>query len=182
MTPAESARANAISLEVKKDGLAQRQSGDWVVRLTVAGIDMHERIMKAPMGTRFVCVLVEVDDNEEPKEAPAQEQHKPSPEKAAGLHSPSPEDRPHFGKSYAQRIAITCGERAFQVFLYNQGHNFHCDAPAPGDKAAAAAAVRKFCEVDSRREIREGTKAGNRWLILQSGYRAWMDGPRAGVA
>ena len=50
MNEAERARENAISFEVKKDGLQQRQSGDWVLRVTVAAIDMHQVIVNAPMG------------------------------------------------------------------------------------------------------------------------------------
>ena len=44
MREAQAARRNAISLEVKKDGLQQRQSGDWMLRFTVAAVDMDRRI------------------------------------------------------------------------------------------------------------------------------------------
>jgi hypothetical protein len=75
-TPARQARENAISFEVKKDGLQQRQSGDWVLRLTVQAVDMDQRITTAPMGTRFVCALVEVGDDEMPVDHKAMDRDK----------------------------------------------------------------------------------------------------------
>jgi hypothetical protein len=66
MTPADLARKNAISLEAKKDALAQRQNGDWKVSFTVQGIDMDTRLTQAPMGTRYAVVLVEIGDDELP--------------------------------------------------------------------------------------------------------------------
>ena len=48
MTPSELARQNAIPLELKKDGLFQRQTRDWVLRFVVQATDMNEQIMKAP--------------------------------------------------------------------------------------------------------------------------------------
>ncbi|UGX98754.1 hypothetical protein G6321_00028020 [Bradyrhizobium barranii subsp. barranii] len=81
------ARRNTISLEVKKDGLTQRQSGDWQLRLTIAAIDMDSRITQAPMGTRFACVLVEVNDDETPVDHASMEQRqvaRPRPGEAGG--------------------------------------------------------------------------------------------------
>ncbi len=76
MTPSELARQNAIPLELKKDGLFQRQSGDWVLRFVVQATDMNEQIMKAAMGTRYQAALVEIGDDEQPaKEQPAPEPH-----------------------------------------------------------------------------------------------------------
>src|SRR5687768_14797168 len=57
---------NSIQMEVKKDGLQQRQSGDWTLRLVVQQTDIDDRLTKAPMGSRFVAVLVAIDDNEMP--------------------------------------------------------------------------------------------------------------------
>jgi len=65
---AERAVANCIKMEVKKDGLAQRQDGSWIFRVRIHPDDMDEHISRAPMGTRYQAVLVEIGDNEEPKE------------------------------------------------------------------------------------------------------------------
>src|SRR5438874_1562303 len=68
MNIADLARQNAIPLEVKKDGLQQRQNGDWVLRLVIQAADMDQRITSAAMGTRFQAALVEIGDDELPKE------------------------------------------------------------------------------------------------------------------
>lgn len=66
MSEADRARQAALSLEVKKDGLTQLQSGNWKLTLTVSPTDMPEGILSAPMGTRYMAALVEVDDTEQP--------------------------------------------------------------------------------------------------------------------
>ena len=76
MNEAQTAVNNAISFEVKKDGLQQRQSGDWKLGFTVASVDMDQRLSAAPMGTRYACVLVEVNDDETPTDHKAQDRDK----------------------------------------------------------------------------------------------------------
>jgi hypothetical protein len=75
MNQAKKARDNALQLEVKKDGLQQRQNGDWVLRFTAQNIDMHQVIVNAPMGTRFWCSLIELNDDETPVDHKAMERH-----------------------------------------------------------------------------------------------------------
>jgi hypothetical protein len=76
MNQAKKARDNALQLEVKKDGLQQRQNGDWVLRFTAQNIDMHQVIVNAPMGTRFWCSLIELNDDETPVDHKAMERDK----------------------------------------------------------------------------------------------------------
>ena len=68
MNIADKALANAIPLEVKKDGLAQRQDGSWTLRLRVHPQDAVEKIAAAPMGQRYMLAMVELNDDETPKE------------------------------------------------------------------------------------------------------------------
>ena len=99
MDVSDLARRNAISIEVKKDGLTQRQSGDWQLRLTIAAIDMDSRITAAAMGTRFACVLVEHFD------AAAIERCEPAlRERPLAVLNPRV-DRPNDGASTARRCA-----------------------------------------------------------------------------
>jgi len=149
MTEAETARNNAISFEVKKDGLQQRQSGDWQLRLTVAALDMHERITSAPMGTRFACVLVEVNDDETPRDRRG-------------------EDRSKWADLGPTRQAgIRCKEPLFWAFLTEE---LHFDV---NDEEAAARAVRSHCEVNSRREFASDSNAAVRWYQLDNAFQAW---------
>lgn len=67
-TEATIARENAIPLEVKKDGLQQRQDGSWLLRLRVHPQDSMKHIADAPMGQRYMLAMVALGDNDEPKQ------------------------------------------------------------------------------------------------------------------
>lgn len=53
MNVATEARAAALQVEVKKDGLSQLQDGSWVLKLKVHPTDMPPALLTAPMGTRY---------------------------------------------------------------------------------------------------------------------------------
>ena len=65
----------------------------------------------------------------------------------------------------AQQAGIRCGEDDFHIFLSDS-------FPYYGDDSAAF--VRVYCGVDSRRLIHKGTRAGQRWNLLESSYQAWL--------
>jgi hypothetical protein len=150
MHQAMKAVENAISLEVKKDGLFQRQSGDWQLRFTVAAIDMHQRVTSAPMGTRFACVLVEISDNEEPVDHKAKERDKwreLGPARQAGLR---------------------CKDPVFWAFLEAERYDV-------SDEPQAADAVRDICGVASRSDLNAVTQSAARlsWHDLDNRFQAW---------
>ena len=147
MNPSELALRNAIPLEVKKDGLQQRQNGDWVLRLVIQAADMDARITTAAMGTRFVAAMVEVGDDELPKLA------KPK----ATWADVTP----------AAQAGIRCEEPMFRAFL-QEVRNF-----SAGDAEQAAAAVRAICCVESRTELSSNHKARVIWHQLDQQYQAW---------
>lgn len=142
---------NAISLEVKKDGLQQRQGGDWMLRFTVAAVDMDQRITQAPMGTRYQCVLVEVNDDESPIDHKAQERDK--------WRDLGP----------ARQAGMRCKEPTFWAYLSEEKGYPIADEPD------AAEAVRDICGVASRGDL---TKPGQvharaQWHDLDFSYQAW---------
>lgn len=149
---AQKARANAISFEVKKDGLQQRQNGDWMLRLTIAGTDMDQRVTAAPMGTRFVAVLVEVNDDETPRDHNAEIRDKwrdLGPTKQAG---------------------IRCSDPVFWAFLSEEKKFADVN-----DHERAAGIVRAHCHVISRRDL---DKPGHQrarilWFDLDQEFQAW---------
>lgn len=149
---ARQANENSISLEVKKDGLQQRQSGDWMLRFTVQAIEMDRRITNAPMGTRFACVLVEINDDETPVDHKAEARDKwrdLGPVKQAGM---------------------LCKEPVFWAFLSEE-----CGGPQIKNEDAAAVVVRDICGVSSRADL---GKPGNQkqrvlWHQLDNAYQAW---------
>jgi hypothetical protein len=147
------ARENAISFEVKKDGLQQRQSGDWVLRLTLQAADMDQRITNAAMGTRFVCVLVEVNDDETPVDHRAMER-----DKWRDLGA-------------AKQAGIRCKDPVFWAYLREGMHHY----VEVNDEQSAADAVREVCGVESRSDLGKPhqTQARLRWHDLDNGFQAW---------
>jgi hypothetical protein len=151
-TPWQLAIENALSFDVKKDGLQQRQNGDWTLRLTVAEIDMHQVIVSAKMGTIFQCVLVEKGDDELPVDHRAMERDKwrdLGPAKQAG---------------------IRCKEPSFWAFLSEE-----CAGPPIHDEAAAAVMVRDICGVESRADLNKpgNSEARIAWHELDRHFQAW---------
>lgn len=151
MTIAETARANAISFEVKKDGLAQRQSGDWQLRFTVSSVDMDQRLATAPMGARFQCVLVEVNDDETPADHKTKERDK--------WRELGP----------VKQSALRCLDPVFWAFLREHLH-YHVD-----NDTQAAVAVRHFLGVTSRSELDKPGKMyeRERWHSIDYQFQAW---------
>lgn len=145
MKIADVARQNAIPLEVKKDGLQQRQNGDWVLRLVIQAADMDQRLTNAAMGTRFMAALVEVGDDEQPK----------------------PNKMDWREMTPASQAAIRCGDQQFRKYLAAE-HGLETK-----DKEEAATAVRNLCGVASRMELATNHKARALWHSIDSSYRDW---------
>ena len=145
-TPAARARTAAMQMEIKKDGLAQRQDGRWKLKVIIHPNDMPAALSLAAMGTRYMCAMVELDDDEQPIE-------RPTPEK------------PH---SLAQRAGILCNEPAFWRFL-NESH----EDDRVKDNESAATCLRNICLVDSRKNLIEDTPAGDKFRDLAAEFDAW---------
>jgi hypothetical protein len=168
MTPADHARNQAISLEAKKDALAQRQNGDWKVSFTVQGIDMDTRLTQAPMGTRYAVVLVEIGDDELP--VPAKET-RAAPRQASSPSTPTGgakrEKMDWRDMQPAAQAGIRCEEPIFVAFLKEQYEI------AWGNIPDAAALVRWICGVKSRSELGTNHKARVLWKQLDDQFQAW---------
>ncbi len=166
MTPAALARQAAISFECKKDALQQRQSGDWKISFTVQGVDMDERITRAAMGTRFMAVLVEINDDETPvspaaKESPATPQPQPQPRQAGAK-------RDWRDLQPATQAGIRCDDATFHAFLLEE---FGFDTSMESERAAVV--VRQICKVESRSEFSTSIPARLRWQALDDKFQAW---------
>ncbi len=148
MSVADRAVANAIPLEIKKDAMRQTQSGDWKITFTVQAADMDQRLTSAAMGTRFQAALVEIGDDEAPKERPK-----------------TPMDWREVQP--AAQAGIRCNDQRFRDYLaveYGEETN------TPEE---AAAALRRISKVNSRAEFSTNPKARVFWHQMDSAYRAW---------
>ena len=146
-TEADQARANAIALEVKKDGLRQRQSGDWVLSLVIAAVHMDARITGAAMGTRYQCALVEVDDDETPVDDPEKQKWR--------------------DLGPVKQAALRCRDPVFWAFLEEEKH-FQVHS-----QEEAADSVRKWCGVGSRADLAVEADARIAWYGLDNHFQAW---------
>jgi hypothetical protein len=152
MDVAEKARANAISLELKKDGLQQRQSGDWQLRFTVSSIDMDQRLAAASMGTRYAAVLVEINDDETPVDHQA--------ERRDQWRDLGP----------AKQAGIRCKEPIFWAWMMEHLHYRNV-----ASEEVAASIVRDILCVDSRADLASPGygDARTRWYELDNAFQAW---------
>ncbi len=72
-------------------------------------------------------------------------------------------------KSYAQRAAIMCENAAFGKYMDRRfGVSDHGETTAD--------ILRSFCNVESRKQIVEGSEAGRRFLELEADYGNWLKG------
>jgi len=160
------ATANAIPLEIKKDGLQQRQNGDWVMRVVIQASDMDPRLTNAPMGTRFVAALVEINEQELPVQGQPR-QEAPAKPQAVPDKPPSGAKRPYRDLPKPQQAGMRCAEAAFVAFLKEERPRDWAEAPNAVD------CVRLICEVGSRAELATNHAAGVIWHQLDSQYLAW---------
>ena len=103
-------------------------------------------------GQRFMCVLVELNDDDTPKA--------PEPEKPKG-------------GSLAQSAGVICGTEEFQRFASERANLW--DHQLSGAQNAAEY-VRQFCRVNSRADLDHRPTAKQLFGQLMADYRGWQQG------
>ena len=152
-TVAQRAVDAAMEVECKKDSLKQNQDGTWKFTLTIAPGGLPDAMMKAPPGTRYTAVFVEVDDVEEPvKRAPAAS-NKPR--------------RPFHDLPLSQQAALRCQDDRFCQFLGKQ-HDW-----TPEDKGGSAGFIYDWCTINSRADLDTDDQAAADWLRLNAEYEKY---------
>lgn len=182
MTPAELAVNNAISFECKKDALTQKQSGDWRISFTVQGVDMDARLTGAAMGTRFVAVLVAINDDEMPTTQAAKEKIKPetvSPKPSLANGKPSEkakrEPRGWQDTPIAQQAGILVNDPTFGAYL--RARHF----PEWRETSDADSCIKFMCGVTRKRDIASNHTALVLWNQIVMDYRVWGLAERVGA-
>ena len=168
---AQQAIANAIAFEAKKDAMRQKQSGEWCLSLTVAAADMDTRLMKAAMGTRYQCVLVEISDDESPVDHKGQDREKwrdLGPVQQAGMRC----SEPIFWAFLEESTNEYCERGESTVRRYRSGDD---DFLPVRNETEAAECVRRLCGVTSRKDLGKPSRieARQRWHDLDNHYQAW---------
>lgn len=78
-------------------------------------------------------------------------------------------------RNHAQQAGIMCSRPTFWKFAQERGH------PEVVDSETAADYVRMYCGVNSRSEIKNGTRAEQRWFLMVSAFDVWQRAPQCGV-
>jgi len=140
---ADAAREAAISVEAKLAGFSKRGDGGLSLRFTIHPNDIVPEIMNAPLGTRYLVALVELDDNEEPKFKPL--------------------------NHLAQQAALLCKEPLFWNFLTDSS----LDGVRITSEEMAINKIYRDCAISSRREIRPGTTAALAWQDIVDKFKMY---------
>jgi hypothetical protein len=156
-TPADKARAAALSAEVKK--IAWRQTKDgMVLSLELHPAEVPDALALAPLGTRYQMVLVELAEDGTPVSRPA-------------ARAPKTQVRSMLVATEAIDLAAAAGDRArVRSVLLAKDVRFQRWANA-ADEDEAAQYIRDECRIDSRREIAAQLSARQAFEALEARYR-----------
>lgn len=144
-----------IELLVSKESLSQRNNGAWHLKLAILSPDMDQGLALAAIGTRFSCLLIEVEDDA------------PAPDPKATVRQAWRE------LDAVKQAAIRCTEPVFWAFLSEE--MFGGALRIAGEEGAARV-VREHCGVESRSDLGLPGKdeARERWRKLDGKFQAWM--------
>lgn len=79
----------------------------------------------------------------------------------------------------SSRVAMTCGERSFATFLSWFDPEGFGAVETSGCAEPVTQYVRDYCGVNSRKDIRPGTAAAERWGSLRAEYEMFQRGAAA---
>jgi hypothetical protein len=163
------ARTNAVHFEAKKDGCTQRQSGDWVIRLTVQSLDLDQAVMRAAPGTRYMVALVEIGDDEQP----VQQQKEPAASSKTQIPTAQPRQSTPAGapQTYAKRLGMACTQPRFWMFMFEHTKRQF----SVTNEEEAANVVRNYLGC-KRRDTIVNTPAGNKARDLLADFDVWTRG------
>lgn len=177
---AAAAREAAMHFEAKKTGFGQAQDG-WSLTLRIQDTDIPPSVRDAKKGTRYMVVLVELNDDESPRiPAPSSSVDGGNP---AGTDTDDgvgqPGKREWSEMPYPQRAGIRCDEPEFQAFLADRfpGLFDQCARDKQSLSELSAVMVRHLCGVISRSFIKPGTEAARSFDDLDKQYRAYKNLP-----
>lgn len=177
-------RDSALHCEAKKHAYRQTQDGV-VVSFVLHPQEIPDGLAIAPLGTRYMLALVEIGDDEKPKnrkdgEANPTGRHRNTSPVSNDKTPPAPApDQParatrpiHWhDMTLAQQAGILCNEPSFWKFL---NENYPANICGAHD---AATLIRSVCDVRSRSELDPDRPSGRQWRHIASRYRAWMKEP-----
>lgn len=155
--------------EVRMIGYRKSKDGE-VVLFVLHPNEVPKCIRDRPVGTRYALAIVELNDDETPKEVmPAENQRPIRPIDTTPAPAPHEPGRARKRFGLAQQAGKCCADPVFRRFLTEEiGY-------APETNEDAAEAVRELCDVESRKDIAPGTEAADIWRNLHGRFVAWKE-------
>lgn len=132
-----------IKFECVQIAMSKDKNG-YVLKLAVHPNDAPDELLKDPLGQRYMAVLVRLDDQDKPT-APPDEQE---------------------GRTAVKVAATLCADEKFQGWLCFQGYADEIS------EEAAAIAVRQYCHISSRSELKSNKDARSKFLGLRDMFVA----------
>lgn len=142
-------------VELKKDSLMQRQSGDVKVGFTIQHADMPDYLFSAPMGKRFYVVFVDADDYDE-RELTANTYE-------VGLAEVITERTE--GDKLRTRAVMLCKDSNFWLYVRAEHGNEEKDCREH---------ICNYCAISSRSELATNIGAQMQFGILLEQYKIWQ--------
>ena len=157
--------ADALRLEVKKDGFSQLQSGSYKLTVTLNPTDLDDNaqdllmdFIKSPMGSVYMLGMARVDvDTGEPART-----------HTAPLKTAAKPKTPFHDKPLSVQAGIRCSDQGFRNFLATLGWTGDTDG-----ELDAASIVRRICCVRSRKELDTDGQPALDWQALNAKFEEW---------
>lgn len=159
---AEAAREMAAHFEAKKTGFGQAQDG-WSLTLRIQDGEVPPAVRDAKKGTRYMVALVELNDDETPKDtAPASSVVRAAGRGAAdgGRNTQRQPQHP-----YVKRAWQLCADTLFQLYT---------SPIEPEDY------IRRACLIPSRSHLAHSESARTLFDDMESEYGLWLTDRRVG--
>lgn len=179
---AKVATANAISFEAWKWKITEQTGGMYRIPFDVKSEELPEAVKNAPVGTRFLVVLVELNDDETAKQHPRGITDPCSTPSDQGKGSDSP-GRKWSELSYAERAGIRCSDERFHTFLskdhqtvWLEAANKYINETMGKNKntLVAGETLRNLCGVGSRKDILPETEAAMIFDDIETQYKLYL--------
>tara|TARA_R110002126_G_scaffold196305_1_gene344287 strand:- start:859 stop:1431 length:573 start_codon:yes stop_codon:yes gene_type:complete len=157
-----------INMEVKKDGLLQKQDGSWKLTLTVNGDDMSIELIQAAMGSPYGLAMVPIQYDDTPPNLDHFESYKENRNVTTKITTEKSE-----GDKLRQRACILCGEASFQKYVQEVYVSLdECELGETAENLARCMIVDE-CNIDSRKELVTNKEAQEKFRELDRAYIEW---------
>lgn len=146
MNTVRNIREAAVSFEAKKVSMRQNKDGTFIT-LAIHPSEVPADVNAAVIGTRYQVALVEINDQDEPVMGKKSEE----------------------GKTALAISQTLCRNKKFQKWMSNQ-------FPTDPSEEGAAEALREYCGIESRSELKDNEPARKRLFELRDQFEEWVQG------